>query len=93
MQNINCSWKDSLFLGYIDYICKNDFKMIIERTKKEVIIRLSPSVDTDELQELANFFRYKEITSKYSTQQDVVDELSSDINKNWYKANRDRLLK
>ena len=81
------------FFGYIDYICKNDFKMIIERTKKEVIIRLSPSVDTDELQELANFFRYKEITSKYSTQQDVVDELSSDINKNWYKANRDRLLK
>ena len=67
--------------------------MIIERTKKEVIIRLLPSVNTDELQELANLFRYKEITSKYSTQQDVVDELSSEINKNWYKANRDRLLK
>ncbi len=67
--------------------------MIIERTKKEVIIRLLPSVDTDELQELANFFRYKEITSKYAIQQDVVDELSSDINKKWYKENRDRLLK
>jgi len=67
--------------------------MIIERTKKEVIIRLLPSVDTDELQELANFFRYKEITSKYSTQQDVVNELSSEINKKWYKANRERLLK
>ncbi len=67
--------------------------MIIERTKKELIIRLLPSVDTDELQELANFFRYKEITSKYSTQQDVVNELSSEINKKWYKANRERLLK
>jgi hypothetical protein len=67
--------------------------MIIERTKKEVIIRLLPSVDTDELQELANFFRYKEITSKYSTQQDLVNELSSEINKKWYKANRERLLK
>jgi len=67
--------------------------MIIERTKKEVIIRLLPSVDTDELQELANFFRYKEITSKYVTRQDDVDELSSDINKKWYKENRDRLLK
>jgi hypothetical protein len=69
------------------------FEMIIERTKKEVIIRLLPSVDTDELQELANFFRYKEITSKYSTQQDIVDEFSSEINKEWYKANRERLLK
>lgn len=67
--------------------------MIIERTSNEVIIRLSPSVDTDELQELANYFRYKEITSKYSTPKAVVDKLSSDINKNWYKANRERLLK
>lgn len=67
--------------------------MIIERTSKEVIIRLAPSVDTDELQELANYFRYKEITSKYSTPQAVVDKLSSAINSNWYKANRERLLK
>jgi hypothetical protein len=67
--------------------------MIIERTSKEVIIRLLPSVDTDELQELANYFRYKEITSKYSTPQPIVDKLSSDINKSWYKANRQRLLK
>ncbi len=67
--------------------------MIIERTKNEVIIRLLPTVDTEELQELANFFRYKEITSKYSTQQEVVYDLASEINKNWYKANRERLLK
>jgi hypothetical protein len=67
--------------------------MIIERTKKEVIIRLQPSVDTEELQELANYFRYKEITSKYKTAQSEVDKLSSEINKNWYKSNRDRLLK
>jgi hypothetical protein len=40
--------------------------MIIERTNKEVIIRLQPTVDTDELQELANYFRYKEITSNYT---------------------------
>jgi hypothetical protein len=67
--------------------------MIIERTNKEVIIRLLPTVDTDELQELANYFRYKEITSNYKTEQSIVDKLSSEINKNWYKANRDRLLK
>lgn len=67
--------------------------MIIERNSKEVVIRLASSVDTDELQELANYFRYKEITSKYTTPQSVVDELSSTINANWYKANRERLLK
>ena len=67
--------------------------MIIERTKKEVIIRLQPTVDTEELQELANLLRYKEITSKYKTRQKEVDKIASDVNKNWYKKNRDNLLK
>lgn len=67
--------------------------MIIERTKKEVIIRLQPTVDTEELQELANFFRYKEITSKYKIPQEEVDQFASDVNKKWYKKNRDNLLK
>jgi hypothetical protein len=67
--------------------------MIIERTKNEVIIRLQPTVDTEELQEMANFFRYKEITSKYKTPQEEVDKFASDVNKNWYKKNRDNLLK
>lgn len=41
--------------------------MIIERTNKELIIRLLPTVDTVELQEMANYFRYKEITSKFNS--------------------------
>ena len=67
--------------------------MIIERTNNEVIIRLLPTIDTEELQELANYFRYKEITSTYVTDQSVVDEISSEINKSWYRKNRERLLK
>lgn len=67
--------------------------MIIERTNKEVIIRLQSTVDLDELKELANYFRYKKITSKYNTSQEVVDKLSSDINKGWYSNNRHRLMK
>lgn len=67
--------------------------MIIERTNKEVIIRLKPTVDTEELQELANFFKYKEITSAYKTPQVEVDKFASEVNKNWYKKNRDNLLK
>jgi len=67
--------------------------MIIERTKDEVIIRLKSTVNTEELQELANLLRYKKITSKYNTRQEDVDKLASDINKNWYKKNRDNFLK
>lgn len=39
------------------------YKMIIERTKNEIVIRLLPTIDTEELQELVNYFRYKELTS------------------------------
>jgi hypothetical protein len=67
--------------------------MIIERTNNEVIIRLLPTIDTDELQELVNYFRYKELTSQYANSQTVVDEMASDLNKKWYKDNRERLLK
>jgi len=67
--------------------------MIIERTKDEVIIRLKSTVNTEELQELANLLRYKKITTKYNTRQEDVDKLASDINKNWYKKNRDNFLK
>jgi len=67
--------------------------MIIERTKDEVIIRLKSTVNTEELQELANLLRYKKITSKYNTRQEDVDKLASDVNKNWYKKNRDNFLK
>jgi len=67
--------------------------MIIERNRKEVVIRLSPKIDTDELQDLADYLRYKEITAGYKTDQSVVDQLASDLNRNWYKTNRDRLIK
>jgi hypothetical protein len=67
--------------------------MIIERNRKEVVIRLSPKINTDELQDLADYLRYKEITAGYKTDQSVVDQLASEINNSWYKANRDRLIK
>lgn len=38
--------------------------MIIERTKKEVIIRLPSYVDTEGLQELVDYLSYKEATAK-----------------------------
>lgn len=59
--------------------------MTIERTSKEVIIRLSPDVNTEELQKMVNFARYKEITTKLNTSQKEVDNLLSDIKLNWKK--------
>ena len=38
--------------------------MIIERTEKEIIIRIPVDIDTSDIQEMIDFVRYKELTSK-----------------------------
>jgi dihydroneopterin aldolase len=67
--------------------------MLIERTNKEVIIRLSASVNTDDLQDMVDYVRYKEITSKFKASQKSVDKLADDVNKSWWAKNRKRLVK
>ncbi len=58
--------------------------MLIERTNKEVIIRLPASVNTADLQDIVDYARYKEITSKFKVPQKAVDKLAENINKGWW---------
>lgn len=67
--------------------------MLVERTKKEVIIRLSSSVDTEDLQDFLNYARYKELTSNIQSDQKVVDALAKEINTKWWNKNKSALLK
>ncbi len=67
--------------------------MQIERTKKEVIIRLPATVDTEDLQDFLDYARYKELTSKFSVSQSQVDKLARQINKSWWTKNRKRFIK
>jgi len=67
--------------------------MIIERTNKEVIIRIPASVNTEDLQDFINYTRYKELTSKSKVSQKDIDELANGINKDWWAENRARLIK
>lgn len=67
--------------------------MLVERTNKEVIIRLPASVDTEDLQEILNYARYKELTANFKTNQKEVDKIANDINAKWWTKNRDKLIK
>lgn len=67
--------------------------MLVERTSKEVIIRLPASVDTEDLQDLLNFARYKELTSGFKVDQNEVDKLADQINAKWWTKNRTKLVK
>jgi len=67
--------------------------MVIERTKKEVIIRLPSDIDTEGLQNLINYLIYKEATDKSQAKQDDVDKLAKEIKKGWWSKNRRRFIK
>ena len=67
--------------------------MLVERTTKEVSIRLPASVDTEDLQDFLNYARYKELTATFKTDQKDVDKLANDINAKWWTKNRSKLIK
>jgi len=67
--------------------------MEIERTSKEVIIRLPSYVDTDGLQRLVDYLTYKEATAKSKAKQSDVDALSKDVKNGWWANNKKRFVK
>ncbi len=67
--------------------------MLIERTSREVIIRLPASVDTTRLQRLIDYLTYKEATANSKATQEQVDKLAREVKKGWWKKNRKRLMK
>ena len=67
--------------------------MLVERTDKEVIVRLPLSVSTEDLQEFLNYARYKELTSGFTIEQKEGDKIAEEINAVWWTDNRNELVK
>jgi hypothetical protein len=67
--------------------------MIIERTKNEIIIRLPGDINIDELQDLTDWIKYKEITRKSKAKQDEVDSLVNQIKKGRWEKRKALLIK
>ena len=67
--------------------------MLVERTDKEIIIRLSASIDTEDLQDILNYARYRELTDGFKVAQKEVDKLASQINKDWWVKNKKQLAR
>jgi len=65
--------------------------MIIERTKNEVVFRLSGKTKIDDLQDIADLLEYKEISSKSKASQKDVDALISSVKKGRWKRTKAKL--
>lgn len=66
--------------------------MTVQRTDNEIIIKLPASMDVEEIQRLINYLAYKEAVKNSKATQEQIDELASDVNKQWWAENKDKFL-
>ena len=64
--------------------------MIIERTANELVIRFPFTTDTERMQDIIDYLRYKELTANYSVAQSEVDNLAQAINRKWWEQNQSK---
>ena len=62
--------------------------MIIERTASEFVIRFPFTADSERMQDMIDYLRFKELTANYSVNQSEVDNLAQAINRKWWKQNQ-----
>jgi len=67
--------------------------MIIERTEREVIIRMPAHVNYVGIQKMIDLMSLRETNARSVATQEDIDMLAKEINKGWWKENRNRYIK
>ncbi len=67
--------------------------MQIERTNKEILIRIPSGTDIIGLQRILDFLKFREITSKSKASQKEIDELSTETKSEWWKQNKSKFTR
>jgi hypothetical protein len=67
--------------------------MIVEKTKNEIVVRLSSDIDLSELQDMLDYLKFKELTSNVISDQTDADLIAEEANISiWgkYKRQKDK---
>jgi hypothetical protein len=67
--------------------------MVIERTNNEILLRLPANFDTDSLQKIVDFLKYKEATKNSQASEKEANDLANESKKKWWKDNKAKYLK
>lgn len=60
--------------------------MTIESTEDEIIIRIPADIYIDDIQDMIDIIKFRQISSKSQATQEQIDELSKEVNKSiWTK--------
>lgn len=64
--------------------------MTIEKSEKEIIIRIAADVSIDGLQEIVDYLKYKELLTKSQASDGDIDKLADEVTQAWWDANKQR---
>lgn len=67
-------------------------KIKVEKTEKEILIKLPLDTKITDIQIILNYFEYVSLTGKSQATQDQIDELAKEVNKGWWEKNKNRFL-
>ena len=66
--------------------------MQIERTDKEILIRVAAGTDLTGLQRIIDYIKFREIASKSKVSQKQIDELAKESKSTWWEKNKNRFI-
>jgi hypothetical protein len=66
--------------------------MIVEKTKNQILIKISSKVDAFGFQRIMDYLEYLEITSKSKAKQSDADKLADELNQSWWEKNKDNFI-
>lgn len=62
----------------------------IERTNKEILIRLPLDTSPKEIQGVLNYFRYLELGKNSKIDQEEIDKMAAEAKSGWWEKNKAR---
>ncbi len=65
--------------------------MIVKNRNNEIVVRISPEYDTSRIQEILDYLRYVELTSKSDVNQKDVDILIEKVKKGRWERVKKKL--
>ena len=67
--------------------------MIVETTKNETLIRIPATLDYKIVQSVIEYLRIVEILMKNQGSETTAMQLAQEVDKNWWKTNKQRFIK
>ncbi|MFK7948590.1 MAG: hypothetical protein AB8G11_13450 [Saprospiraceae bacterium] len=64
--------------------------LTVERTSKEIIIRLPADLEVSDIQRMLDYLSYKRAIRKSQATQSEIDDLAKEVKKGWWEKNKGR---